>query len=81
MLGMRGASAAGVLTASASPSTAHLSRSRCTQSALYLLELSSTSCKQGRPAEVLSASLTKLLERVYADADAAHGDEATILFC
>ena len=29
---------------------------------------------QGRPAEVLSASLTKLLERVYADADAAHGN-------
>ena len=36
---------------------------------------------QGRPAEVLSASLTKLLERVYADADVAHGDEATVLFC
>jgi hypothetical protein len=76
---MRGAGAAGVSTAPATPSTAHVSRCGCTQKELYPFELLRASCKQGRPAELLSASLTKLLERVYADADAAHGDEATVL--
>lgn len=80
---MRGASAAGVQLSFPLPTEEPkllslmlllqgASSLQCAQAKPWVL------CIQGRPADVLSANLTKLLERVYADADAAHGDEASI---